>query len=252
LHFAKASLDGQDSQPVSALLMLGTFHPLELKVQNPGEKPWIDLTLSWLKRLNVPYVNDNYRSYKVSGGKGIDAFEYKVPGDFSSASFFKLATLITDSQIELENLDTNDVQGDKAVLDVLDAMSSEGPMRIDVNPFIDALPVLAVAACFRKGATTLFNGAIARKKESDRIAAMAQELRKMGAILEEREDGLYIEPSSLKGAKLHSHSDHRIAMALSIAALGATGPSEISEVECTAKSYPNFFQELKKLGGKIG
>ena len=120
-----------------------------------------------------------------------------------------------------------------------------------MNGCIDALPILAVIGCFAQGETELVNGAIARKKESDRIAAMACELRKMGAEIEEREDGLRIAPSPLRGADLATYRDHRIALSLSVAALGAEGKSIIRGGECAQKTYPTFFEDFRKVGAKI-
>ncbi len=248
--------------------MLGAFTPLELHVINPGEKPWVALTLSWFERLGIPYENRDFAYYKMDGGARVQAFDYKVPGDFSSAAFPLIASLITSSEILLENLDLHDSQGDRAIIPVLESMGAlfekqglniaikkSPPLRgrkIDINDFIDALPILAVAACFAESETEIVNGAIARRKESDRIHCMAQELGKMGADIEERSDGLSIRPAKLRGAlSLQSHYDHRIAMALCVAALAADGESLIQGVDCTVKSYPSFFDDFKKLGAQM-
>lgn len=264
----KATISGEDSQPVSGLLMLGAFSPLELHVKNTGEKPWIALTLSWLDRFDIPYENHNFEHYKTKGKTRLDAFEYTVPGDFSSAAFPLIAALITQSEITLDNIDMNDVQGDKAIIKTLESMGARFERhgsklttkkttglkgaRIDVNDFIDALPILAVAACSASGKTEIVNAEIARRKESDRIHCIAHELKKMGANIEELPDGLLIRPAKLHGAlNLDSHHDHRLAMALSVAALGAHGDSEIRGVECTEKSYPTFFDDFKKMGAHM-
>ena len=111
--------------------------------------------------------------------------------------------------------------------------------------------LLAVVACFASSPTRLYNGAIARCKESDRIAAIAAELRKMGGRLEEHADGLTIYPSKLKGLPLSSHSDHRIALSLTVAALGASSPSHIEGFSWIAKSYPHFVSQFQQLGANI-
>lgn len=260
-----AAISGEDSQPVSALLILGAFapQPIELSVKNAGEKPWVGLTLSWFDRLGIPYENRDFESYSMKGGAALSGFKYAVPGDFSSAAFFLTAALATQSEIVLESLDMNEPQGDKAIIDVLKQMGArlevrgtsvavkKSPalrgIRIDVNELIDALPILAVAACFAEGETAIVNGAIARKKESDRIHSIAKELKKMGADIEEKPDGLVIRKSDLKGAVLETYHDHRLAMALSVAALGAKGESTIRGVECASKSYPSFFSDLAAL-----
>jgi 5-enolpyruvylshikimate-3-phosphate synthase len=161
------------------------------------------------------------------------------------------------------------VQGDKAMIDLLQQMgarihydpnakalhvernSSLQGKRIDVNACIDALPILAVVGCFSEGVTELVNAEIARKKESDRIACIAHELRKMGASIEEKPDGLVIYPAKLHGAELQAHRDHRIGMSLCVAALAASSPSLIRGVECIDKSYRNFAFDFQSLGAKI-
>lgn len=264
----QATLNGEDSQPISGLLMLGAFVPLELHVKNPGEKPWIQLTLSWLDRFNIPYENHNFERYLTKGGAQIPPFEYRVPADFSSAAFPIAASLVTQSNLLLQHLDFNDPQGDRALLPLLASMGAQfvaqgsqlllkkghslQGRKIDINPLIDALPILAVIGCFAKGTTEIFNGAIARKKESDRIHCIALELQKMGALIEETPDGLTIHSSSLEGSNnLQAHGDHRLAMALTMAALGARSESLLHGIECTHKSYPSFFEDLKKIGAKI-
>lgn len=266
-----AKLCGRDSQPVSALLMTTCFleGQSHLQVTNPGEKPWVDLTLHWLKKLGAKIEHRNHEEYWVSGKTQYEGFEYTVPGDWSSAAFPIAAALLTSSEIVLNNLDLTDHQGDKQIIYCLLSMGAHieidsfkkkvvikktkylKGIDIDVNNFVDAIAILAVIGCFAKGKTRLYNAQIARHKESDRISAITQELKKMGANIEEQEDGLIIYPSSLKAAKLHSHKDHRIAMALSVAALVAKGTSFIDDVECIAKTYPSFIDDFRRLGAKI-
>jgi 3-phosphoshikimate 1-carboxyvinyltransferase len=124
-------------------------------------------------------------------------------------------------------------------------------MKIDVNDFIDATPILSVIGCYAEGTTEIVGAAIARKKESDRVHAMATELKKMGAKIEERPDGLVISHSPLHGAEVTSWHDHRIAMSLSIAALGAKSMTRINKVECVAKTYPGFAHDFRTLGAEI-
>lgn len=264
----KATLEGLDSQPVSGLLILGAFSPLELQVTKAGEKPWIDLTLSWLDRFGIPYENHNYEHYKMKGHASIPGFEYTVPGDFSSAAFPLAAGLVTHSEITLDNLHMKDIQGDKAIIPTLESMGarleSHGSKlhvkkghalhgrELDINGFIDALPILAVIGCFAQGKTELTNAAIARTKESDRIHCMVTELKKMGADIEERPDGVIVRQSVLRGSNaLQAHQDHRIAMALAVAAMAAEGESLIHGIDCIAKSYPTFFIDFQKLGAQM-
>lgn len=267
LRGGKATLSGEDSQPVSALLMACSFaeQASEIIVHNPGEKPWVNLTLKWLDRLHIPYEREGYQRYCLPGKAHISGFEYSVPGDWSSAAFPVAAALITQSELILENVDMEDEQGDKALIDVFIKMGAQvffepekkrlhvlkSPQLrgiiIDVNEIIDAVPILAVVACFAEGETLLINGANARNKESDRLRTMVLELKKMGGDLEERTDGLLIKGSSLSGAEVESHKDHRVALSLMVAALGAEGETTVLDIDCIEKSYPNFLDFIRPL-----
>lgn len=266
-----ATLCGEDSQPVSALLIAAAFleGATTLTVTGAGEKPWIDLTLSWLRRFGVEVSHVDYSSYTIQGCGGFPGFDMDIPGDLSSAAFPIAAALITGSELSLTHVDLNDCQGDKKIIDVLIAMGAKIEwnekektltvrkgarlcgMKIDVNDFIDAVPVLSAIACFAQGNTEIVNAAIARKKESDRLHSIAVELRKMGAQIEEREEGLLITPGPLKGASVESHRDHRIAMALSVAAMGAEGETTIAGTECVEKTYPHFARDFRNCGASI-
>jgi 3-phosphoshikimate 1-carboxyvinyltransferase len=269
LQPGKAWIDGEDSQPVSGLLIASAFAsgPVDLYVSNPGELPWIDLTLNWLDRFGISYSTRNGEYYSVAGNSSIEGFSYHVPGDFSSLAFPLAAALLTNSEVQFDNLDFQDPQGDKKLINILCTMGAsieieehslhvkKGGLlhgtKIDVNACIDALPILAVIGCFAEGETVLVGGAIARKKECDRIAAMATELKKMGASIEEREDGLIIRRSLLKGSAVQSYNDHRIALSLAVAGLAAKGESMIQNVGCAAKTFPEFKFQMQKLGACI-
>lgn len=261
-------MDGEDSQPVSALLMAAAFlpGPTEIEVNNPGEIPWIGFTLHWLKRFGIVVQHDRFSRYRVPGGATIAPFDFTVPGDFSSAAYPLVAALITGSELTLKGLDLSDEQGDKHLLSILLSMGADMAFNaeeqsitvrpstlrgctIDVNGVIDALPILAVVGCYAEGVTELIGAGIARLKESDRIHACATELKKMGACIEEREDGLCIKKSRLVGAPLFSHHDHRVALSLAVAALGARGTTTIEKADCIAKSYPTFSEHLELMGG---
>lgn len=266
----RVRMDGKDSQPVSAMLFLAAHLPgvTAIEVENPGEQPWIDLTLYWLDRLGVPYTARDYTSYTVQGRGRYPAFDYTVPGDWSSAAFPIAAALVTNSALTLENMDIADPQGDKAVLGMFERMGARievdekaktvtvhphqglKGIEADMNAAVDALPVLAAVACFASSPTRLTGAGICRHKECDRIAAMAEELGKMGARLEELEDGLIIHPSVLLGARADSRRDHRIAMSLAVAGL-ACGGMVINDVACVAKSFPGFAAAMRGVGAAI-
>jgi 3-phosphoshikimate 1-carboxyvinyltransferase len=264
-------INGEDSQPVSALLIASAFSegPVEIDVQNPGEKPWIALTLNWFDRLGIPYHNDEFDHYRLSGHAKYEGFEYHVPGDLSSAAFPIAAALITQSELTLRNIDMNDSQGDKELIAVFQKMgakieideenktlhvqkgSSLEGIKVDINNFVDAITILAVVACFAEGETLIHNGAIAKQKECNRIQCITTELRKMGADITETEDGLRIRKSILQGTEVHSYHDHRMVMSLTIAGLGAKGETIVSPVESVSKTFPTFLKDLNTLGTNI-
>jgi len=265
------TLSGEDSQPVSGLLMALGFKEgtTTIKVRHPGEKPWVELTLQWLDRFAIPYENKSFAEYKVTGKASIPAFTYHVPGDLSSLAYPLVAGLITQSEVVLNDVDMNEAQGDKAIIDALKTMGAKIDVNakektltvrptqslqgiaINVNDFIDSITIMAVVGCFAKGTTTITGAAIARRKESDRIVAMTMELRKMGANIEALTDGFVIQHSPLQGAVLESHKDHRVAMSLAIAAMAAQGETTIRDVHCVDKSFPRFAETMHALGGSI-
>lgn len=267
----KAIISGEDSQPVSALLIASAFAegPVEIEVKNPGEKPWVALTLDWFDRLGIPYQNDHFERYSMSGNARYEGFEYVVPGDLSSAAFPIAAALVTQSELLIKNVDMQDAQGDKELIAVFQKMGAHididernktlhvkkgktlSGVTVDLNNFIDAITILAVVACFAEGETRIQNAAIAKQKECNRIACIATELQKMGAHITETEDGLMIKKSSLKGANLHSYHDHRMVMSLTVAALGAKGEATISPVGCVSKTFPTFVRDFNALGAQI-
>jgi len=267
----KAVVNGEDSQPVSSLLIASIFAdgPIELDVRNPGEKPWIALTLDWFDRLGILYENHAFERYRLAGKAGYEGFEYTVPGDFSSAAFPIAGALVTRSELVLRNIDMKDPQGDKELIKVFQRMGADieidedhktirigkwkglKGVEVDINNFVDAITILAVVACFVEGETLIYNGAVAKQKECNRIRCIVEELRKMGADIAETEDGLRIRKSSLKGAQVDSHHDHRMVMSLTVAALGAQGETVVSPVECVSKTFPSFLRDFNVLGANI-
>ena len=259
------TLDGKDSQPVSGLLIALSFAnaPSTIHVTDPGEKPWIDFTLFWLDKFNIRYTNDSYAKYTLEGNSKYPGFNMEVPGDFSSAAFPIVAALITNSTLTIHPIDMDDVQGDKKIIDTLKKMGAKieidgnfltvypsklKGIEIDINDFIDAITILAVVGTYAEGETVITNASIARKKECDRISAITAELKKMGADISEKKDGLVIRQSSLKGANVESYNDHRMVLSLSCAALAADGITTINKVGCVKKTYPTFCEDFQKIG----
>jgi len=258
----------KSSQYVSSLLIACPLAPRETEiiVHNPSELPYIDLTLAWLDEQEIQYTREGYTRFLVPGGQRYRAFEKTIAADWSSAAFPLCAAALTDSDVLLEGLDMNDTQGDKAIVDYVRQMGAHiteesAGIRIqgralkgctlDINATPDALPALAVMGCFAEGQTKLTNVAQARVKETDRITVMAQELEKMGAHITEQSKGLTIDASSLTGAKVHGHHDHRVVMALVLAGLCATGTTSIDTAEAVAVTYPSFVESMQQLGARI-
>lgn len=258
----------KSSQYVSSLLIACPLAPRETEiiVENPSELPYIDMTLAWLDEQKINYTREGYTRFIVPGSQRYRAFEKTIAADWSSAAFPLCAAALTDSDVILEGLDLHDIQGDKAIFDYLRQMGAditETPEGIrvrghalkgctlDINATPDALPALAVMGCYAEGRTILTNVAQARVKETDRIKVMTQELATMGACITEQPDGLVIDVASLTGASVHGHHDHRVVMALTIAALGATGTTTIDTAESVAVTYPTFIESMQQLGARI-
>ena len=271
LKGGKVTVDGADSQPVSALLIAAAFaaKPIEIKVTRPGEIPYIQMTLKWLDDLNIPYEKEGYELFRLKGSARPSGFDYTVPGDLSTAAFPLAAALITKSELLIKNIDLNDSQGDKELVEVFMKMGaifevdsllktikvkksvSLRGLTLDINNYIDALPILAVVGCFASGETHLLNASNARHKECDRIRAIKEELGRMGASIVEKRDGLLVKHSQLKPGTLNSHQDHRIAMALSVAAMGVNGETTLSPIDCVAKTYAHFAKDFIALGANF-
>jgi 3-phosphoshikimate 1-carboxyvinyltransferase len=204
--------------------------------------------------------------FRIYGSQKYMAFERQIPADFSSATFPLCAAAITGSAILIRGLDFSDHQGDKAVFSYFEQMGlrvkhvpdgvqiSGGKLQgidIDMNSTPDALPAMAVAGCFAVGTTRLLNVPQARLKECDRISASANELRKMGAEIEELEDGLVIHHSKLTGCDVHGYDDHRMVMSLAIAGMAAHGTTTVDTAESAGVTYPTFMTDMRKIGAKL-
>ncbi len=261
-------LEAVTSQYLTSLLINAPLFQgdTEIIVTKLNEVPYVDLTLQWLDKQGIKYENDNYKKFKIKGNQSYRSFTSIIPGDFSSASFFLVLGALSEDEITLENLDMSDAQGDKRIVEILKKMGAnviinENSVKIsggklhgielDMNDIPDALPVMSVIGCFADGITKLFNVPQARLKETDRIKTMCLELSKMGADIEEIEDGLIIKKSTLQGCNVSGHSDHRIVMALAIAGLKTKGETIIDTVESVNITFPDFFDLIKSCNGNV-
>ena len=280
LQGGETTIECPTSQYLSSLLLALPLAAGDSLVNVPllHERPYVDMTLAWLADQRIDIQQEGYERFRVRGGQRYRAVETRVAGDFSSATFFLCAAAITGSELSLEGLDMNDPQGDKEVVPILRQMGCEisvgaengaeklticgpepstdgGPHlrggEFDLNAMPDALPALAATACYAREPVRLVNVPQARLKETDRIAVMAAELGRMGATVRELPDGLEIVPfagkARLQGTPVDGHHDHRVVMALAIAALGAAGETSVSTAESAAVTYPGFFEQLEAL-----
>lgn len=248
---------------------------VSIRVRNLKSKPYIDLTLDVMKRfgLKVP-DNRNYEEFifrndssKISpvGGK-VKGAEYTVEGDWSGGAFLLVAGAIAGA-ITVRGLDMSSTQADKAIMDALSranagfAIEAKGikirPSEMkgfdfDATDCPDLFPPLVALASYCKGETRITGVNRLTHKESNRAVSLQQEFEKMGIKINVQDDTMIIHGNSnLKGAKVHSHHDHRIAMACAVAALKAIGKTTIEEANAVKKSYPDFYDDLKKLGADV-
>jgi len=258
------SVDGSvSSQFLTALLMTAPLAAEDTVIRIKGDlvsKPYIDITLALMKTFGIEVRNDGYRSFQVVGRQGYRSpGDYLVEGDASSASYFLAAAAIRGGTVRVTGIGKNSMQGDIRFADVLERMGAtirwgddyiectRGELRgvdMDMNHIPDAAMTIATTALFARGVTTLRNIYNWRVKETDRLAAMATELRKVGAVVEEGED--YIEitpPTRLRTARIGTYNDHRMAMCFSLVALSDI-PVTILDPKCTNKTFPDYFQQL--------
>jgi len=267
LKGGEVEIDGTiSSQFLTALLMSAPMAQQDMHIRIIGElvsKPYIDITLDIMNRFGIEVVNENYKRFIVKAGQTYKALDtFMVEGDASSASYFLAAAAIKGGTVQVTGIGKQSIQGDIAFADVLGKMGAKvewaddyiavtrGELHavdMDFNHIPDAAMTIATTALFADGTTTLRNIYNWRVKETDRLNAMATELRKVGAEVEEGEDYLTITPpKQLKHAAIDTYDDHRMAMCFSLLALDPVSVT-INEPECTAKTFPNYFEVLESI-----
>lgn len=265
----EANIEAVTSQYVSSLLINAPLAEGDTVLHVPllNEKPYVVMTLDWLARQGVRVEYDSDLSeFRIPGGQRYNPVDRPIPADFSSATFFLAAGALPGNRVSCLGLDMADTQGDKAVVDYLRAMNATvqvdgdaitveaGTLRgceIDMNATPDALPMMAALACFAEGTTRLVNVPQARLKETDRIHVMRVELEKMGGRVTELPDGMIIERTSLHGAEVEGHGDHRVIMALSVAATQVEAVTTVHGADAVDVTYPGFADALRHLGGSL-
>jgi len=228
---------------------------------------YIDLTIDILEKYGIKVENNHYREFLIEGNQKYNKTNYNIEGDYSQAAFWIVAASLRGS-IDCLGLNPESVQGDRMIIDITGKMGAHIEQTqeglsiktavtrgtvIDAAQCPDLVPVLAVLGAFSQGITTIVNAGRLRIKESDRLKAIATELNKLGAKVQEFDEGLKIEGVEILegGTVVDSWNDHRIAMALAVAALKCKKPVEITGFEAVKKSYPHFWDDFYKLGGKI-
>ena len=269
LRGGKASISGAiSSQFLSAVLMAAPYAETDVTLQIRDKlvsKPYVDLTLDIMRQFGVEVTHDDYREFFIPGRQVYQGRTYLIEGDVSSATYFWGLAALLQQEMCVANIPAASAQGDLGFVDVLEQMGCAvsrgadltvtGPPQlrplgdIDLNALPDAAMTVAVLAAFCPGVTRIRNVWNLRVKETDRIAALANELRKIGATVEELPDGLHIEgdPERLHGADIATYDDHRMAMCFGMA--GARIPGmRIQEPGCVAKTYPGFWDDLQAVG----
>jgi len=252
------------SQYLSGLLMAapGAAGPVQLNVEGPlVSKPYIEMTIAVMRAFGVPVDARQLRRFIVPAKGTYRARQYEIEPDASAASYFFAAAAITGGRITVEGLSQDSLQGDVAFCDCLRQMGCDvqyaansitvtgRPLRgieVDMNAISDTVQTLGAVALTAEGPTAITGVAHARHKETDRISALAAELRKLGAEVKEWPDGLRITPGKLHGAEIDTYDDHRMAMSLALVGLVTPGVV-IRDPGCTAKTYPEFFRDLASL-----
>ncbi|WP_386689955.1 3-phosphoshikimate 1-carboxyvinyltransferase [Lonepinella sp. MS14437] len=265
LHGGKVKIDGSvSSQFLTALLMAVPLATADTEIEIIGDlvsKPYIDITLNMMKIFGVEVENQHYQRFIVKGNQQYQSPQhFLVEGDASSASYFLAAGAIK-GKVKVTGVGKNSIQGDRLFADVLEKMGAkitwgddfiqaeQGDLvgiDMDMNHIPDAAMTIATTALFVKGETCIRNIYNWRVKETDRLTAMATELRKVGASVEEGEDFIRIQPlelSQFKHAEIATYNDHRMAMCFALIALSNTEVT-ILEPKCTAKTFPTFFDEF--------
>ncbi|MFB1035184.1 MAG: 3-phosphoshikimate 1-carboxyvinyltransferase, partial [Sinobacterium sp.] len=257
-------VDGSvSSQFLTALLMSAPLFEQDTIIVISGElvsKPYIDITLHTMAQFGIDVENQNYQQFKVKGQQQYQSpGHFMVEGDASSASYFLAAGAIKGGTVRVTGIGKNSIQGDIHFAKVLEKMGakviwqdefievSSAPLKavdLDMNHIPDAAMTIATTALFATGTTSIRNIYNWRVKETDRLAAMSCELRKVGAIVEEGEDFISITPpQKLIHAEIDTYNDHRVAMCFSLVALSDTAVT-INDPKCTAKTFPDYFDRF--------
>ena len=220
---------------------------------------YIDITLDCLNKFGIKIINNSYQEFIIEGNQTYKSGNYEVEADYSQVAFFLVANSIS-SDIKINGLNNNSLQGDKKIIDFIseiDNWTKNEKLILDGSETPDIIPILSLKACISKKEIEIVNIARLRIKESDRLSATVKELSKLSFDLIEKEDSILINSRkdfnkiNNSPVYLSSHSDHRIAMTVAIASTCYEGEIILDNLDCVKKSYPNFWEVFLSLGGKI-
>jgi len=262
----RTTLDAaRSSQFLSALLQVAPYAARDVEIALTGAlvaAPYVDMTIAVMQHWGVAVARDGARAFRVRAGQRYRAQRYAVEPDASSAHYFWAAAALSGGRVRTPGLSRRALQGDVQFAALLERMGATVTWRadgievrgsgrldgvtVDLNGFSDTAPTLAALAPFASGPVRIDNVAHLRLQESDRLAAVATELGRLGARVEERPDGLSIWPSALHGAAVETYDDHRIAMAFALVGLRVPGVT-IKDPGCVAKTFPDYFARLEQL-----
>lgn len=263
---------GISSQYLSAVLMAAPFADEDVTIEVEGglvSKPYADMTAAVMEAFGAKVENDGYRVFRIPAGQAYQGRTYAVEPDASNATYFLAAAALTGGTVEIEGLGTSSIQGDARFVDVLERMGCDitrasdrlcvaGPPRltgvsVDLESIPDTAQTTAVLAAFADGESTITGIGNLRVKETDRIAAVAIELQKMGVPVEEGRDYWRITPprNAPHGAAIDTYDDHRMAMSFAVAGLVTPG-MVIKEPGCVAKTFPGFWTLWEEAFGNVG
>jgi len=264
----RCEIDGSvSSQLLTGLLMalpLASKNS-EIKVNNLKSKPYIDMTIQLLNSFGITIENSNYNLFKISGNQKYTPNTYIVEGDWSGGAFLLVAGAI-NGQLIIKGLRRDSKQSDMSILNALEMADAHliiGDDQIEISKSElkafefnatqspDLFPPLVALASYCKGISTIKGVSRLIYKESNRAETLKEEFGKMNINIEINDDLMFVTGGQPQSARVESHEDHRIAMAVAVASLGATGRVSIRDSQCVAKSYPGFFDDLKNLGALV-
>jgi 3-phosphoshikimate 1-carboxyvinyltransferase len=252
------------SQFLSGLLLAAPRARGDVEIEVAGplvSEPYVAMTMALMRQWSAAVHSDRPGHFVVPGRQEYRAQSFVIEPDASAASYFFGAAAVTGGYVWVPRLTTASLQGDVGFVDVLERMGclvsrTEAGINVqgrplhgidvDMNAISDTVMTLAAVALFAEGPTTIRNVAHIRHKETDRLRALATELRRLGAGVEERPDGLTVTPGSLRGTTVETYNDHRMAMSLALVGLRVPGVV-IRNPGCVAKTYPRFFDDLERL-----